>query len=71
MAKKKNSVIAKLLGFLVWITGVLVALAVAFGMISGVLAIPWIGANVLAFFGWVVVVTTLLGVILAIAKLVE
>ncbi len=70
MAKKKGdtSTIGLVLGFLVWLTGVLVSLAVAFGMIDGLLAIRWIPLGVTEFFGWVVVITTLLGVILAIAK---
>lgn len=67
MVKKRNAV-GNMLGFLVWLTGVIVSLAVAFGMIEGVLSIRWIPTGVTVFFGWVVVVTTLLGIILAIAK---
>lgn len=61
---KKDS---KVLNFVVWLTEVLVALAVGFGLIGGTLSVPYIGVvNVIA--GWVVIVTTLLGVILAVLK---
>jgi len=65
MAKTKGS---KVLNFVAWLTGVIVALAVGFGLIGGTLSVPYIGVvNVIA--GWVVIVTTLLGVILALLKL--
>lgn len=65
MAKTKGS---RVLNFVVWLTGVIVALAVGFGLIGGTLSVPYIGiANVIA--GWVVIVTTILGVILAVLKL--
>ena len=71
MAKKKKSgsgSVHKLLGFVAWLTGVIVALSVAFGMIDGPLGLPsWLGgATVAAIAGWIVVITTILGVILAI-----
>ena len=70
MAKKKGeeAMLGKLLGAIIWLTGILVSLAVAFGMIDGVLAVRWIPGWFTALVGWVVVVTTLLGVILAAAK---
>ena len=65
MAKTKRS---KVLNFVVWLTGIIVSLAVGFGLIGGTLSVPYIGiVNVIA--GWVVIVTTLLGVILAVLKL--
>lgn len=67
MAKNDNA-LGKLLGFLAWLTGVIVSLAVAFGMINETLIINWLSPAITVFFGWVVVVTTLLGVVLAIAK---
>jgi len=64
MAKKGS----KVLNFVVWITEVLVALAVGFGLIGGTLSVPYIGiVNVIV--GWIVVVITLLGVILGLLKL--
>lgn len=58
----------KLLHVLAWLTGVIVSLAVAFGMIDGVLRIWWVPTAITAFFGWVVVVTTIVSVVLALIK---
>ena len=57
-----------LLGFVTWVTGVIVALSVAFGMIDGTLSLPvWLGGATLALIaGWIVVITTILGVVLVI-----
>ena len=63
--KPKKSFLEKTVGFLAWLTGVIVSLAVGFGMTSETLTVPKIQV-VVPFFGWVVVVTTLLSVILAI-----
>lgn len=70
MAKKTGDAtpLSRVLGFLIWLTGVLVALAVGFAMIDGVLAIRWIPLGFTEFFGWVVIVTTLLGILLAITR---
>jgi len=59
--------IQKLVNLIVWITGVLVSLAVGFGMISGALTIPYIQI-IVPIAGWIVVVLTIIGVILAIAN---
>ena len=65
MAKKNSS---KLLNFVAWLTGVLVSLAVGFGMIDKVLYVRWIPTVITVIAGWVVVITTLLGVILALVN---
>lgn len=66
MAKKKGA-LAKLLNFVIWLAGIIVSLAVGFALIGGSLSVPGIGiVNVIA--GWVVVVTTILGFILALAE---
>lgn len=69
---KKQGVIQPILNFVVWLAGILVSLAVGFGMIQGELTIPWltsIGAGIVTVVaGWIVVVLTILGVILAIAN---
>lgn len=65
--RAEKNVLARVLSFLIWLTGVIVSLAVAFGMIDGTLYIKFIPQGVTLFFGWVVVVTTLIGVIIAIA----
>ena len=57
----------KVLNFVAWLTGVIVSLAVGFALIGGTLAVPYIGVvNVIA--GWVVVITTLISVVLAILQ---
>ncbi len=58
----------RVLNFIAWLTGVIVSLAVGFAMIGGTLTLPtWLGGHVLAMIaGWVVVVTTLLSVVMAI-----
>ena len=75
MAKKraaKKSSGKGVLNFVAWLTGVLVSLAVGFSMIDETLTISWlnsVGAGVVTVVaGWIVVITTFLGVILAIIK---
>lgn len=60
----------KVLNFVAWLTGVIVSLAVGFAMIGGTLTLPnWLGGSTLAMVaGWVVVVTTLISVVMAILK---
>ena len=62
--KKKGG---KLLNFVVWLTGVIVSLAVGFALIYGTLAVPYLGiVNVIA--GWIAVITTIISVVLALLK---
>jgi uncharacterized membrane protein YcjF (UPF0283 family) len=63
----KTRPISTLVSLVVWLTGVLVSLAVGFGMIDQVLTIKWISPVITMWAGWVVVILTLLSVILAIA----
>lgn len=64
MAKKKFN----FLNIIAWITGVIVSLSVGYAMIQSTLTLPiWLGgATVAMIAGWIVLVTTLLSVILAI-----
>lgn len=73
MAKKSGTGLSKLLSFVVWLTGVLVSLAVGFAMANGILPLPtWLGGMMVAkVAGWVVVITTLLSVVLAISARVQ
>jgi hypothetical protein len=66
MAKQASSV----LNLVAWLTGVIVSLAVGFGMIGGTLSLPsWLGGSVVAMVaGWIVVITTLLSIVLALLK---
>lgn len=63
MAKK--GVMAQVVNFVAWVTGVLVSLAVGFGLIDEVLSVRFIPIIVTVVAGWIVVVLTILGVILA------
>jgi hypothetical protein len=65
----KKGIFSKILEFIAWLTGVFVSLAVAFGMIDGVLSIRFIPEGITIVFGWIVVATTLIGVIIGIVKL--
>ncbi len=63
MAKQGGAV----LHVVAWLTGIIVSLAVGFALIGETIAVPYIGiVNLIA--GWIVVVTTLLSIILAIVK---
>lgn len=71
MAKQES----KTLHFLAWFTGVVVSLAVGFGLINGTLILPtWlggasdVGAWITMAVGWVVVVTTLISAVLALIR---
>ncbi len=55
-----------LLSLIMWIVGVLVSLAVGFGMTSGTLVIPFIPSIITVIAGWIVVIGAIVGVILAI-----
>jgi hypothetical protein len=65
MAKK-----AGLLEAVMWIVGVLVSLAVGFGMISGTLTVPYVGI-IVPIAGWIVVIGTIIGVIAAIVRAIK
>lgn len=61
----------KILSFVAWLTGVIVSLTVGFSMINGTLSLPWwLGGEIYVpmIAGYVVVVTTLIGVVLALIK---
>jgi hypothetical protein len=66
MAKQGGTV----LNLVAWLTGVIVSLSVGFAMIDGILGLPsYLGGSTVAMIaGWVVVITTLLGVVMALLK---
>ena len=64
MAKKGS----KLLNFVAWLTGVIVSLAVGFSMTDLTLGVPYIPAVITQIAGWIVVITTIVGVVLAIVN---
>ncbi len=65
MAKRKLA-FKKLLNFFAWLTGVLVSLTVGFAMIDKVLTVGWMPLIVTQVAGWIIVISTLLGVLMAI-----
>jgi len=60
-----------LLNVIIGIVGVLVSLAVGFGMTSGTLTVPFLPAIIAVIAGWIVVIGTIIGVIMAIVKAVQ
>ena len=60
--------IGNLVHLAAWLTGVLVSLAVGFGMVDGILSIWWIPTAITVAAGWIVVVLTVVSVVLAIAN---
>ena len=66
MKNSGDGALSALVNLAVWLTGVLVSLAVGFGMINRVLTVPYVSSTVTMVAGWVVVVLTLVSVILAI-----
>jgi len=68
MAKKSSNSngVRDMLNLVVWVAGVLVSLAVGFGMIDGTLGVRYLPMAVTAIAGWVVVILALLGVVLGI-----
>ena len=62
---KGGGTLGMLISLAVWLTGIIVSLAVGFGLKDGGLLVPKLGViNVIA--GWVVIILTLVSVILAI-----
>ena len=66
MAKARP--IGSLINLGAWLTGILVSLAVGFGMVDETLVIPYIPGIVTMIAGWIVVVLTIISVVLAIAS---
>lgn len=66
MAKGKG--VGSVVNVIAWITGVLVSLAVGFGMVDTVLTVRWLPDVITVIAGWVVVILTIVSVILAIAN---
>jgi hypothetical protein len=64
----KSSILEKTINLVIWLTGVIVSLAVGFGLIDKVLTVRWIPAALAVFAGWVVVVLTVLGLVLLLVK---
>jgi hypothetical protein len=63
--EKTGTTLAAVWGFVAWLTGVIVSLAVGFGLVTGTLFLPKIPLVVTMTAGWIVVVLTALGAVLA------
>ena len=63
---KSGGVLASLWGFVAWLTGILVSLAVGFGMISETLTIPAIHKMITITAGYIVVILVIIGALLAV-----
>ena len=61
-----ETTLAAVWGFVAWLTGVIVALAVGFGLVDGVLYVAWLPSVMTQIAGWIVVILTVLGAALAI-----
>ena len=60
---------AGLMGVIAWITGILVSLAVGFGMIAKTLTVPFLSAGnniITVVAGWIVVIGAVISVIMVI-----
>ena len=60
--------VLNLVNLTAWLTGILVSLAVGFGMVEKVLVIKWIPEIITVVAGWIVVVLTIVSIVLAIAN---
>jgi len=65
---RRKSPLADIWSFIIWVVGLLVSLAVGFGMTgtTPVLTIPGVPVAITVLAGWIVVVLVLLGVLLKI-----
>ena len=69
MAKRGSGlgvVLADIWAFVAWVTGVIVSLAVGFGLANDILRVPYIPVIITEIAGWIVIVLSLLGLLLAI-----
>ena len=74
MAKRKaeraksseGGALTSLWGLVVWLTGILVSLAVGFGMVDETLIVPTVPSIVTITAGWIVIVLIILGALLKI-----
>jgi hypothetical protein len=65
---KSKNFLTKFLTFLIWLAGIIVSLAVGFALKNKILEVPFLGiVNVIA--GWIVIISTLLGVLISLIKL--
>jgi len=61
---RRGSPLAVVWSFIMWLVGVVVSLAVGFGMANGVLSVMYLPSIVVETVGWIVVTLTIVGVLL-------
>jgi hypothetical protein len=61
-----SGILSGVWGFVAWLTGVIVSLAVGFGLVNNVLTVPYIPLMVTEIAGLVVIILSFLGITLAI-----
>jgi len=64
----KANAMGKTINFVAWLTGIIVSLAVGSALIDSTISAPLVGTLVNVIAGWIVIVLTIVGVILAIAN---
>jgi len=62
--RKEYRPLAEVWSLVIWLVGILVSLAVGFGMTGGTLVVPYIPDVIAMAAGWIVIILTLLGVLL-------
>ncbi|MDD5357713.1 MAG: hypothetical protein PHX80_01005 [Candidatus Nanoarchaeia archaeon] len=60
--------VKNVLNLVAWATGILVSLAVGFGMTGGTLTVTYVPLVVTQVAGWVVVITTIVSAVMAVLK---
>ncbi|NCO11126.1 hypothetical protein CO038_02920 [Candidatus Pacearchaeota archaeon CG_4_9_14_0_2_um_filter_39_13] len=68
IASSTSHALQGLILFVAWVTGVLVALSVGFGMIDGILSARFIPLTMTIAAGWVVIVLSIIGALLAVIE---
>ena len=64
--KEPNSALGNLISLIGWITGIIVSLAVGFGLVDKVLKVRFLPTPFTVAVGWVVVILTIAGTLMAI-----
>jgi hypothetical protein len=69
LIRRKKGPLSGVWSFIMWLVGLLVSLAVGFGMTDGTLKIPLLPQVLTVTAGWIVVVLAILGVLLKLIDL--
>lgn len=64
----KTAALQQLVSFIIWVSFIIVSLAVGFGMVDGALTLGFLPASMTMALGWIVIILTLIGAVLAIVE---